>query len=156
MRDQRAVDHPPDISRGHVVLELAKRFSNLRRKAADGSEVDEANFVVGHDNNVCRMRIGVEKKLFLHLTVHDDHELLGQRFGLDPLTSQLRQERLVIGVDGRHDLPHPHARHELAHQHFFGAVLEIDPRRSDVVAALCRTPPEQIAVAPFACGSSSR
>ena len=93
------------------------------------------------------MRVGVEKKLFLHLSVHYPYELACQRLWLDTLTAYLGQEFLVVGVDRCQELPHPHARDELAHHHFFGAVLEIDPRRRNALLSLGRAPPKYVGIA---------
>src|SRR6516162_10654871 len=80
---ERAIDHPPDISLESVVLKFAQYLADLRRKAADRSKVDEANLVVGHDDKVCRMRIGMEEQLLLDLALHDDHNLARQRSWLN-------------------------------------------------------------------------
>ena len=72
------------------------------------------------------MRVGVEEKLFLDLVLHHADKLACERFRLDADFGDLRQEFLVVAVDRGHQLPHPHAGDELAHHHFFGAILEID------------------------------
>ena len=95
------------------------------------------------------MRVGVEEKLFLHLVLHDQDELACQRLRLDADATDLRQELLVVAVDGRHELPHPHAGDELAHHHFFGAVLEIDAWRRDALLALGRPPTKYVRVTRF-------
>ena len=74
------------------------------------------------------MRVGMEKKLFLQLALHDHYELACQRFRLDADPAHLRQELLVIAIDRCDELPHPNTRDELAHHHFFGAVLEMNSR----------------------------
>ncbi len=76
-------------------------------------------------------------------------DLARQLLGLDALTAQSGQELPVVAVDGRQELPHPHAGHELADHHFFGAVLEMHPWRGDVLLALFRASPENVGVARF-------
>jgi hypothetical protein len=65
------------------MLELAENLSGLRREAPYGAEVDVANPVIGHDDEIRGMRVGVEEKLFLHLVLHDQDELACQRLWLD-------------------------------------------------------------------------
>ena len=83
-KTEGAVHHAANVTLDPVILEFAQRFPDLRRKAADGSEVDEANLVVRHDDKICWVRIGVKKQLFLYFTLHDHNDLLCQRFWVDP------------------------------------------------------------------------
>ena len=78
------------------------------------------------------MRISVEEEFFLYLAIHSHYDFACKRFRLNPDAAHLRQELLIVAVDGRHKLPHPHTGHELTYHHFFGAVLKVDMRRSEV------------------------
>ena len=82
---QRGVDDPSDVALGHVVAELAEYLPRRGRKASDGSEVDEANLVVGHDHQVCRMRIGVKEQLFLRFRSMMTTSLLASALGSIPI-----------------------------------------------------------------------
>ena len=131
------------------MLQLAENLSCLRREAPDRPEVDVANPVIWHDDEIRGMRIGVEEKLFLHLMLHHQDELACQRLWLDADTTDLRQELLIVAVDGRHELPHPHAGDELAHHHFFAAVLEIDAWCRDALLLFGRAPAKYVRVTRF-------
>jgi hypothetical protein len=119
------------------------------RLDADRAEIEEADHIVGHHNEVGRMRVGVEEKLVLNLVLHHSDELARERFWFDADFKHFRQEFLVVAVDGSHQLPHPHARNELAHHHFFRAILEIDLGGRDALLTLGRALPKQIGVAGF-------
>src|SRR5262245_60512600 len=88
----------------------------------------------------------MEKKLFLHLPIHNSYNHACQRIWLDALTAYPGQELLFVAVDRCQERPHPNALYELAHHHFFGAVLEIDPRRRNVFLALGRAPPKYVGI----------
>src|SRR5262249_49237252 len=105
----RAIDHSRDVTSAHVVHHLPPCLSGLRRKSSHRAKIHKADFIIGTDDDVCRMRIGMEKKLFEDFCMHDGDELARQRAWLDALLSQLRKELLIIGVDRSHELPHPNA-----------------------------------------------
>jgi hypothetical protein len=88
----------------------------------------------------------MEKELFQHLPVHRHGELAGQRLRVDALLRELQQKFLIVAVDCSHDLPDPEAGYELADHDFFGAVLEIDARRGDVVASFLAATAKQIGI----------
>ena len=92
------------------------------RQPPHDAEVDEADPVAGHGQQVARVGVGVE-------------HALDQRHVEEGVRAPLRELRLVEpALVQAHGIIEEHALHELLHQHAFGRHLPVDLGEDDVLA----------------------